>query len=865
MPDESLGSTVRHIVRVLSAQGGGLTDTELLERFVQHKDEAAFEILLWRHGPMVLRTCRRIAPQRVDAEDAFQATFLVFCRKAGSIGKGEALGSWLYKVAYRIARKAQMQAARRETTADRVEEVAAPDAVDDLLWQDLRPILDEELNRLPEKYRAPVVLCYLEGKTKEQAARELGWPHGTVSGRLARAKEVLRARLGRRGVTLGAAGLALVLTQKAAAVLLPAELAQCTLHASAGFATGQAAATAIVSARALSLAKGALTHMILTKMKIALGVALTAGALATGVGVSLSRAPVDNRTSAGHSPPSTASPLPDSPSLFRDVTSDSGIDMTYRNGQEAGHYAILESLGGGVALIDYDGDGLLDVFITGGGYYDGPDKKQIKGHPSKLYRNLGNWKFKDVTKEVGLDKPVFYTHGAAVADYDRDGWPDLLVTGWGRTALYHNEPDGKGGRHFVDVTYEAGLMDSGWTTSAAWADLDGDGYPDLYVCQYVDWSMDNNPVCNGYTSKVPRDVCPPKTFKGRPHKVYRNNGNGTFTDVSRQAKLHPWAGDPANGAEPGKGLGVVIVDVDGDGKPDIYVANDTVDNFLYLNRSTPGKILFDEIGLGAGVARDDRGVPDGSMGADAGDPFGDGQPALWCTNYENEMHALYRNLGARMFLFSTAASGIAAIGQRYVGFGTGFFDYDKDGWEDLVIANGHVIRFPSGAGVQQRPILFHNMGNGRFTEVGEQAGKYFQDEHIGRGIALGDLDNDGSIDLVISHVNEPVSVLRNQAGAGNHWLGIDLQGKNHGDVVGARVIVEADGRKQTRFAKGGGSYLSSSDRRFVFGLGNSDRIDRVTVIWPSGKQHQWRGEELAIDRYWRLTEGDERPRMFMRK
>jgi RNA polymerase sigma factor (sigma-70 family) len=860
MSDESLGSTVRHIVRVLSAQNsGGLTDSQLLQRFVQDRDEAAFELLLWRHGPMVLRTSRRIAGQLADAEDAFQATFLVFCRKAASIGKGESVGSWLYKVAYRIARKAQMLAARRAPAQQQVERASATEPVDDLLWQDLRPILDEELNRLPEKYRAPVVLCYLEGKTKEQAARELAWPHGTVSGRLARAKEMLRSRLARRGITLTATLLSLFLAQKAGAVLLPAELAQNTLLASAGFGAGQVAATAIVSTRALSLANGVLRTMLITKLRMAVGVGILGAILVTGVGVSLLRAPAQNPVE-NHPPSAVAAPpLLETPPLFQDVTPQSGIDMTYHNGEEAGHFAILESLGGGVALLDYDGDGLLDVFITGGGYYDGPDKKQIKGYGCKLYKNLGNFKFKDVTKEAGLDQPLFYTHGAAVADYDCDGWPDLLVTGWGRTVLYHNEPNGKGGRRFVDVTYPAGLLEAGWTTSAAWGDLDSDGYPDLYICQYVDWSMENNPICNGYSAKVERDVCPPKTFKGRPHKLYRNNRNGTFTDVSRSAKLRPWTGDGGKDSEPGKGLGVVMVDVNEDGKPDIYVANDTVDKFLYINKSTPGKILFEEVGLASGVARDDRGVPDGSMGIDAGDPFGDGRPALWCTNYENEMHGLYRNQGNGVFLFNTQASGIAAIGQLYVGFGTGFFDFDNDGWEDLVIANGHVIRFPTGAGLRQRAILFHNSGKRRFVDIGKQAGEYFRGEHIGRGVALGDLDNDGDIDLVISHLNEPVTVLRNQAGAGNHWLGIELQGKAHHDIVGARVIVEAGGRKQTRFAKGGGSYLSSSDRRLVFGLGKTERIDSVTVIWPSGKQQHWKGTELRVDRYWRIIEGQSQP------
>src|SRR5579871_694521 len=386
-------------------------------------------------------------------------------------------------------------------------------------------------------------------------------------------------------------------------------------------------------------------------------------------------------------PPETAQTLIRKPSgeivpdLYRDLTPQSGIDFTYRNGQEADHFAILESLGGGIGLLDYDGDGLLDIFITGGGYFNGPDRQQIQGHGNRLYKNLGGWKFRDVTQEVGLDQPRFYSHGCAVADFNRDGWPDLLVTGWGRVVLYRNEPDGNGGRRFVDCTREAGLTEPLWGTSAAWADLDGDGYPDLYICQYVNWSFANDPRCTGYSQAIPRDVCPPKSFTGLPHRLYRNLGNGTFADVSKEAGLRPIVGEPGK-EEAGKGLGVVIVDVNGDGKPDIYVANDTVDNFLYINHSTPGKLRFEEVGLPSGVARDERGVPNGSMGTDAADYDGSGRPSLWCTNYENEMHALYRNLGKGMFFFSTPASGIAAIGQSYVGFGTGFLDLDNDGYPD---------------------------------------------------------------------------------------------------------------------------------------------------------------------------------------
>jgi hypothetical protein len=277
--------------------------------------------------------------------------------------------------------------------------------------------------------------------------------------------------------------------------------------------------------------------------------------------------------------------------------------------------------------------------------------------------------------------------------------------------------------------------------------------------------------------------------------------------------------------------------------------------------------------LPSGVARDDRGVPNGSMGVDAADYNITGWPSLWCTNYENEMHGLYRNQGKGLFLFSTPASGIAAIGQQYVGFGTAFLDTDNHGLEDLVITNGHVIRFPQGAGLTQRPVLLRNHGNGRFADITPQGGPYFRSEHIGRGLALGDLDNDGRFDLAISHLNEPVTLLRNQADNGQHWLGIELAGKEHRDVVGAKIILEVDGRKLTRFAKGGCSYLSSNDRRHLFGLGQAERITGVTVIWPPTKdkptpqEQHWKGGEFKLNQYWRLTEGKiapELPRHFSR-
>jgi ASPIC and UnbV/FG-GAP-like repeat len=698
--------------------------------------------------------------------------------------------------------------------------------------------------------------------------------------------------------------------------------------------------------------------------------------------------------------PITDVPREEGPPFFQEVTKASGIDMIYRNGEEAGHMAILESVGGGVALFDFDGDGLLDVFIPGGGEFM---CKTILGRPGKLYRNLGNWKFEDVTKKVGLDKALFFSHGAFAADFDNDGWPDLLVTGWGGVTLYHNEPDGKGGRRFVDVTKKAGLaawskltgksidslraagvplaildkltplkykllergpfllelrkildeeerkrfqdlisdlsenpgptswyrltdkrtqtkaksslaslraanvpdavlakLDSlsdrtlerdpfiaelhrlldkdecerfqdvvldyaevlggwHWATSAAWGDLDGDGYPDLYVCQYGDWSFANHPGDCTYNGKD-LDICPPNRFNASQHRLFHNNRDGTFTEVTHTCCIDK-SGQQVGLRLGGRGLAVLMVDINQDGKPDVYVANDTTDKYLYLNRSKGGQLILEEMGLEISVACDHNGRPDGSMGLDAADYNRTGRPSLWVTNYENELHALYRNEckdGQLNFIYSTQEAGLSQLGLSYVGWGTRFLDVDLDGWEDLFIGHGHVILHPAVQSPRkQMAVLMHNIG-GKFINSSHRSGSYFEQPHNARGVAMGDLNNRGRTDLVVSHLNDPVEVLKNVAQTNNHWLGLDLAGKKNRDVVGARIVVEVDGATLTHFARGGGgSYGSTSDRRHLIGLGAPSEVRRVTVEWPWGEKQTWVG--LRPDRYWKLTEGEERP------
>jgi len=534
--------------------------------------------------------------------------------------------------------------------------------------------------------------------------------------------------------------------------------------------------------------------------------------------------------------PKNVSTHPDRPAWFVETAESWGVRHTYRNGQEAGYASILESLGGGVGALDYDLDGRIDLCFTGGGNLT--DQKQIVGLPSALFRNLGKGHFDTVTSQAGwllaqanLSNPQpnpaptpatdrsYYSHGLACGDYDNDGFVDVVVTGYGGLVFWKNQGDGT----FMESAAESGLLDTQWSSSAGWADLNADGMLDLFVVHYVDWSFANDPYCGGPRSEL-REICPPASFHGLSDSLYINQGDGTFLEQGRERGL----------SEEGKGLGVVLGDVDLDGDVDVYVANDNTPNFLYQN---DGMGRFEEVGLISGVSLGDNGSPDGSMGVDLGDFDEDGWPDIWVANFERESFALYRNLGSANFYHASQSLGITALGSLYVGWGTMFADFDLDRDPDLFVANGHVVLYPENAPLMQRPLLLENEGGKRIRNRSDEAGLYFQQAHMGRGAVATDLDQDGRLDLVVSHTNQPVAVLHNVYSTQHGWLAVRLVGRaSSRDAVGARITVRWPGQQLTRQVLGGGSYASSRDPWVHFGLGSAELIEELIVDWPTGRQ-----------------------------
>lgn len=502
---------------------------------------------------------------------------------------------------------------------------------------------------------------------------------------------------------------------------------------------------------------------------------------------------------------------------FEDRAPAAGIEFVYQNGSDANRAAIVESLGGGCGIFDFDRDQDLDVFFLGGGRFSGKD--QLVGLPSALYRNEGGWQFQPITTGSQIGPARHYTHGTAIADYDSDGFEDVLLTGYGGLQLWHNLGDGT----FRDITAEAQLTDKLWSSSAAFGDINGDGHLDLYVAHYVNWSFTNDPVCPGPDPTL-RETCSPRRFEPLPDVYYQSAGDGTFVDESQKVGLR----------QDGKGLGVMTADFDLDGHLDVYVANDTVPNFLYRNQGD-GKL--EEIGHISNTALSEVATADGSMGVAVGDYNHDGLPDIWVANYERESFALYRNEGNCFFLHVSQPMGVTAVGSLFVGFGTVFCDFDRDGYEDIWVTNGHVIKFPQNAPVKQVPLLFMNRATKRFENAAPQAGTYCTTPHLGRGVAKGDLDGDGDLDLVTTHVLEPQALLENTSENDNGWLAVRCIGtRSNRSAIGTRLSLKTSDGVRIRQISGGGSYLSHSDLTAFWGIPKGLKVEELKVQWPSGTE-----------------------------
>jgi len=511
------------------------------------------------------------------------------------------------------------------------------------------------------------------------------------------------------------------------------------------------------------------------------------------------------------------------PGKFTDVTESVGVHFRNLSSHTSKKY-LIETIGAGVALFDYDNDGRLDIFLANAAPISDPTPKGTipqKSGPeywNRLYHQKTDGTFEDVTEKAGL-QGTGYGMGVAVGDYDNDGYEDLFVTGYGGNKLYHNNGDGT----FADVTEKAGVAGGGWSTSAAWVDLDGDGLLDLVVLRYVKWDFDD--IYCGVHTEDGRDYCHPDVFQPIAPLVYHNDGNGHFTEVSAKIGL----------SKPGKGLGVALADYDRDGHPDIFVANDSMVEFLYRNK---GDGTFEETGLVSGVAVDGNGKTYAGMGVDFDDYNNDGLPDLIVTNLANQQYALYQNNGDGSFNYTSFTTGLAAITLKHSGWGVRFLDYDNDGWKDLLITQGHDLEsiqmnYPD-LRYREPMLLARNTGKG-FVDVSKESGEVFQRPWVGRGLATGDIDNDGRIDAVVTTNDGPAYILRNETPTQNHWLTLKLVGhKSNRDAIGAEVKVTTSKGSQLETVTTAGSYLSSSDKRVHFGLGSDAVAQKIEIRWPSG-------------------------------
>jgi enediyne biosynthesis protein E4 len=550
----------------------------------------------------------------------------------------------------------------------------------------------------------------------------------------------------------------------------------------------------------------------------------------------------------GHPPP--VPPPPGAKSMkcsgrpipqLEDVTAKTGI--TFSHTADPSKKYIVESMSGGVILFDYDRDGWQDIYFT-----NAPTVEMaVKGEASLgvLYRNNHDGTFTDVTAKSGLTKPCF-AMGGAVGDYDNDGWPDLYVTCLGGNILYHNNGDGT----FTDVTAKAQVADGRWSTGASFGDYDGDGLVDLMVTNYVDFRLNDLPGFGSAPNCKYRGIsvqCGPRGLRGAGDSLFHNNGDGTFTDVSKAAGVS----DP----DGYYGMGVIWADFNNTGRPDIYVANDSTPKFLYKNL---GNGTFKDIGLQSGTAVSEDGSEQASMGIAVGDYNHTGRPSLYITNFSDENDLLYRNDGDWNFTEVSYGSGVALPSLPWVKWGTAFIDLDNDGWLDLITVSGHVYpqvdSLPSGPGYREPKLLSMNQKDGTFCDASDQAGQALKEKRASRGLAVGDLFNDGNMDVVVGDIDGAPAILRNHGTPGRHWVSFELAGtKSNRLALNARLKIVAGGVTQTDEIHSGGSYLSQNDLRVHFGLGAATKIDSLEIHWPSGKVETL--TNLAADQFYSVLEG----------
>ena len=516
----------------------------------------------------------------------------------------------------------------------------------------------------------------------------------------------------------------------------------------------------------------------------------------------------------------------------------SGINWKHVNGRSPEYY-LPETTGAGCAFLDYDNDGWMDIYLVNSGkcdFYDPQPRLR-----NALYKNNRDGTFSDVTEKAGVPGGG-YGMGVAVGDFDSDGWPDLYVTQYGRSILYHNNGDGT----FTDVTKKARVAAPGWASSAVWFDYDNDGRLDLFVCRFVDFDKSKNKFC-GNEKTGERYYCIPRVYPPEPSWLFHNNGDGTFTDVSKESGI---------AKSFGKAWGVVATDINNDGLMDLLVANDTTANFLFANR---GKGKFQEIGLEAGVAFSQDGRARSGMGVDSADYDQDGWQDLFVTNVDQEMYSIYHNHHDETFDDVAGPTGIGGTTRLMSGWGLKFFDYDNDGNVDLFIANGHpddkIEVHSSNVAYREPLLLFHNSGK-TLQNVSASSGPVFTENFAARGLAIGDFDNDGAIDVLVSINNGAPVLLKNNAAQGNRWLGVRLIGKRaNPDAIGARITWQSGDLKRTRLKVGGGSYLSAHDPREVLGIGGRTKIDKLEIRWPQPSSRVETFTDLPLDRYITIVEG----------